>query len=253
MSSILNSPFIVFIISLTAQWLAAYVGDFLRGRRRPVRKDEREDLDIVEAAVLTLLALIIGFSFSMAVTRYDLRKNYEEAEANAIGTEYVRADLLPVADAVSVRELLRRYLDQRVASYLSREEREIGQTDIESAKLEAALWSAILPAANARPTPVTALVVSGMNDVLNSQSRTQAAWWNRIPVAAWSLMGLIAISCNLLLGYGERRQGALLLLVLPIVASISFLLIADIDSPRGGIIRVLPHSLISLSQSLKAQ
>jgi len=253
MSSILNRPLIVLIISLIAQWFAAYVGDFLRGRRRPVRKDEREDLDIVEAAVLTLLALIIGFSFSMAVTRYDLRKNYEEAEANAIGTEYVRADLLPVADAVSVRELLRRYLDQRVASYLSGEEREIGQTDIESAKLEAALWSAILPAANARPTPVTALVVSGMNDVLNSQSRTQAAWWNRIPVAAWSLMGLIAISCNLLLGYGERRKGALLLLVLPIVVSISFLLIADIDSPRGGIIRVLPHSLISLSLSLKGQ
>ncbi len=253
MSSILDSPFIVFIVSLIAQWLAAYAGDYLRRRGRAVRKDEREDLDIVEAATLTLLALIIGFSFSMAVTRYDLRKNYEEAEANAIGTEYVRADLLPAADAVTVRELLRRYLDQRIASYLSREEREIGQADIESAKLQAALWSAILPAANARPTPVTALVVAGMNDVLNSQSRTQAAWWNRIPGAAWSLMGLIAIACNLLLGYGERRKGALLLLVLPVVVSISFLLIADIDSPRGGIIRVLPHSLIALSHSIKAQ
>jgi len=252
-SSILDSPFIVFIVSLIAQWLAAYAGDYLRRRGRAVRKDEREDLDIVEAATLTLLALIIGFSFSMAVTRYDLRKNYEEAEANAIGTEYVRADLLPAADAVTVRELLRRYLDQRIASYLSREEREIGQADTESAKLQAALWSAILPAANARPTPVTALVVAGMNDVLNSQSRTQAAWWNRIPGAAWSLMGLIAIACNLLLGYGERRKGALLLLVLPVVVSISFLLIADIDSPRGGIIRVLPHSLIALSHSIKAQ
>jgi hypothetical protein len=253
MSSILDSPLIVFIASLIAQWLAAYAGDFLRGQRRPVRQDEREDLDIVEAAILTLLALIIGFSFSMAVTRYDQRKNYEEAEANAIGTEYVRADLLPAADAVSVRELLRRYLDQRIASYLSREEREIGQTDTESAKLQTALWSAILPAANARPTPVTALAVAGMNDVLNSQSRTQAAWWNRIPVAAWSLMGLIAIASNSLLGYGERRKGALLLLVLPVIVSISFLLIADIDSPRGGIIRVLPHSLIALSHSIKAQ
>jgi len=252
-SSILDSPFIVFIVSLIAQWLAAYAGDYLRRRGRAVRKDEREDLDIVEAATLTLLALIIGFSFSMAVTRYDLRKNYEEAEANAIGTEDVRADLLPAADAVTVRELLRRYLDQRIASYLSREEREIGQADTESAKLQAALWSAILPAANARPTPVTALVVAGMNDVLNSQSRTQAAWWNRIPGAAWSLMGLIAVSCNLLLGYGQRRKGALLLLVLPVVVSISFLLIADIDSPRGGIIRVLPHSLIALSHSIKAQ
>ena len=87
----------------------------------------------------------------MAVTRYDQRKNYEEAEANAIGTEYVRADLLPAADAVSVRELLRRYLDARIASYLSPKEREIGETDTEGPKLQAALWSAILPAANTRP------------------------------------------------------------------------------------------------------
>jgi hypothetical protein len=56
---------------------------------------------------LTLLGLIIGFSFSMAVNRYDQRKPYEQAEANAIGTEYVRADLLPVADAAKVHTLLR--------------------------------------------------------------------------------------------------------------------------------------------------
>jgi hypothetical protein len=253
MTTILDSPFIVFIVSLIAQWLAAYSGDFLRGRTRPVRQDERKDLDIVEAAILTLLALIIGFTFSMAVTRYDQRKNYEEAEANAIGTEYVRADLLPAADAVSVRDLLRRYLDARIASYLSPKEREIGQTDTESAKLQAALWSAIVSPANARPTPVTALVVSGMNDVLNSEGYTQAAWWNRIPIAAWGLMGLIAIASNLLLGYGERQKGSLLLLVLPLIVSMSFLLIADIDSPRGGIIRLLPHNLIALSHSIKAQ
>ena len=66
-------------------------------------------------------------------------------------------------------------------------------------------------------------------------------------------MGLIAIASNLLLGYGERRKGSLLLLVLPLIVSISFLLIADIDSPRGGMIRLLPHNLIALSHSIKAQ
>jgi hypothetical protein len=252
MMSILDHPLIVFTVSLIAQWFAAYAGDFLRRLGRAVRKDEREDLDIVETASLTLLALIIGFSFSMAVTRYDQRKNYEEAEANAIGTEYVRADLLPVETAAGVRELLRMYLDQRVAFYLSRDADLAGQADAAVTKLQNALWSSVLPAAKAQPTyPVIALAVSGMNDVLNSQSRTQASWWNRIPVAAWSLMGLIAISCNLLLGYGEHRKNAILLLVLPAVVSISFLLIADIDSPRGGIIRVLPHSLIALSHAMK--
>ena len=105
----------------------------------------------------------------------------------------------------------------------------------------------------AHATPVTALAVAGMNDVLNSQGYTQAAWWNRIPAAAWGLMVCHRNRCNVLVGYGERRRGALLLLVVPIIVSISVLLIADIDSPRGGIIRVHPNNLIALSQSIKAQ
>ncbi len=66
-------------------------------------------------------------------------------------------------------------------------------------------------------------------------------------------MGLIAISCNVLIGYSERRTRVVLLFVLPIIVSISFLLIADIDSPHGGIVRVSPQNLISLSQSMKVQ
>ncbi len=90
-----------------------------------------------------------------------------------------------------------------------------------------------------------------MNDVLNSQGYTQAAWWNRIPDSAWGLMIVIAICCNLLVGYGAR--GAIkagLLFILPLVVAISFVLIADIDSPRGGFIHVVPQNLESLSQSL---
>jgi len=253
MSSILDSPFIVFIVSLIAQWLAAYVGDFLRSRGGAVREDEREDFNTVQTAILTLLALIIGFSFSMAVTRYDQRKNYEEAEANAIGTEYVRADLLQAESAASVRELLRKYLDQRITFYQTSDQSEINRLDADTEKLQAELWSAILPAANAQPTsPTIALAVSGMNDVLNSQGYTQAAWWNRIPVAAWMLMELIAICCNLMIGYSGRRKVVRLIFVLPIIVSISFLLIADIDSPRGGLIRVVPQNLITLSHSIKA-
>ena len=81
---ILENPFAVFIISAAAQWLAAYAGDFLRNRGYALGADDREDFNLVRNAALTLLALIIGFSLSMAVTRYDQRKNYEEAEANAV-------------------------------------------------------------------------------------------------------------------------------------------------------------------------
>ena len=108
--------------------------------------------------------------------------------------------------------------------------------------------------AKANPHQVMALVVSGMNDVLNAQGYTQAAWWNRIPVGAWILMVSVAICSNVLVGYGVRRvhAGGILLIILPLVLCIAFFLIADIDTPQRGIIRVRPQNLISLAQSLNA-
>ena len=138
-----------------------------------MQQDERDDFTLVINASLTLLALIIGFSFSMAVSRYDQRK-----------------------------------------------------------------------------TPPVTLTVWGMNDVLNRQGYTQAAWWNRIPFAAWGLRVFLAICCSLLVGYGSRRRERFLFTVLPFLVSVAFFLIADIDSPRTGVIRVPPQNLISLSRSL---
>ena len=114
-------------------------------------------------------------------------------------------------------------------------------------------WSRPRPAA--QPTPVVALANSGMNDVLNSQGYTQASWWDRIPLAAWGLLAVIAICCNLMVGYGARHPEAegILMLILPTMVSVSFLLIADIDSPRGGVVLVQPRNLLSLAQSLQAQ
>jgi hypothetical protein len=217
-------------------------------------ESERDDFGIIMAAILSLLGLIIGFSFSMAITRYDQRKTLEEAEANAIGTEYVRVDFLPAADVTKVRSLLRSYLDQRILFYKTRDALQLRQIDESTTQLETDLWSAVRTPAAAQPTCLVTIVVTGMNDVLNSKASTQAAWWNRIPNAAWGLMATIAVCCNLLIGYGARRGPAktVLLFVLPLIVSISFSLIADIDSPRGGIVRVQAQSLTKLSQSLRS-
>jgi hypothetical protein len=200
---------------------------------------------------LTLLGLIIGFSFSMATGRYDQRKNFEEAEANAIGTEYVRADLLPADEASRVRALLREYTGERIRFYTSKNWDDIDQIRSDTAKMQDQLWAAASATANSQPTPVRALVVSGMNDVLNSEGYTQAAWWNRIPVSAWFLMIGIAVFCNVLVGFGSRKMKPRLLMVLPLVVAVSFFLIADIDSPRGGVIRVHPQNLERLQAGLK--
>ena len=255
MNALIDSPFVVFTVAVLGLSLSARIGAAVARRRRNLDELVREDFGVVQGATLTLLDLIIGFSFSMAISRYDQRRQLEAAEANAIGTEYVRADLLPAGDAARVRALLRRYLDQRVLFYTARNAQQLRQVNADTAKVQADLWSSVQAPAAAHPTPMVALAVAGMNDVLNSQAYTQAAWWNRIPAAAWGLMAAIAISCNLLMGYGARKAKAesVLLLVLPVLVSVSFLLIADIDSPRGGVIRVSPQNLDSLVQSLAAQ
>ena len=253
MTRLTDYPLLLSLVSVLVLWGAALAGGVLR-RRHQLERDVREDFGVILAATLTLLGLIIGFSFSMAVGRYDQRKNYEEAEANAIGTEYVRADLLPAAAAANVRALLSRYLDQRILFYTARDPQQVAQITAETTRVQAALWTAVQVPASEQPTfVVLGLAVAGMNDVLNSQGYTQAAWWNRIPPAAWGLMGSIAICCNLLVGYGEHGQkvNPHLLLILPVLVAVAFLLIADIDSPNGGIIRVQPHNLVSLADSLR--
>jgi len=246
---------IVFALALFVLWLSARIGSSFLKRRLSLKEGVREDFSLILAATLTMLGLIIGFSFSMAISRYEQRKNYEEEEANAIGTEYVRADLLPAADAARVRALLRNYLDDRILFYRTRSEQQLRQINANTAQLQSELWAAVKTPAAAQPTCVVALAISGMNDVLNSQGYTQASWLDRIPLAAWGLLAVIAICCNLLVGYGARHPEAegILMLILPTVVSISFLLIADIDSPRGGVVLVQPRNLLSLAQSLQAQ
>lgn len=254
MMTIINYPILVFVLTFGVLWLSARAGQSFRKSRRAMEEGEQRDYGIIVGATLTLLGLIIGFSFSMAISRYDQRKDYEEAEANAIGTEYLRADFLPAAEGARVRGLLKSYVDQRVLFYKTRDAGRLQQIAATTDQLQGALWSAVRVPASAQATPLSALVVSGMNDVLNSQGYTQAAWWNRIPAAAWGLMAAIAICCNLLIGYGAHREEGktFLFLVLPLLVSISFFLIADIDSPRGGVIRVTPQNLESLEQSLRA-
>ncbi|WP_321915504.1 MULTISPECIES: hypothetical protein [unclassified Paraburkholderia] len=251
---ILQRPALLFIVLILVLPLAAGLGSKVLHRCFPLAEEARENYKIVQGATLTLLALLIGFTLSMAVSRYDQRKNLEEDEANAIGTEYLRAELLGGEAAAQTKALLARYLQARIQFYVVHDAAALDQVNRNTGELQTQLWAIVRDAAKAQPNPVMALVVGGMNDVINSQGYTQAAWVNRIPVAAWALMIVIAIFSNLMQGYGASGQVGrrVLLLVLPITVTLSLTLIADIDSPRGGLIRVAPINLLSLAQSLPA-
>ena len=137
MSNVTHYPSLIFALTFSALWLTAWAGVWLGKKGRELEADLRDDFGLILAATLTLLALIIGFSFSMATARYDQRKNYEEQEANAIGTEYVRADLLSPVEAAKVRSLLGSYLDQRVLFYTIHDEQELLQISARTVQLQA--------------------------------------------------------------------------------------------------------------------
>jgi hypothetical protein len=253
MREFFDYPLLLGLFSLALLVLSTWLGATVLRRRGTSDRVVHDDLGVVVGATLTLLGLIIGFTFSMAITRYDQRKNLEEEEANAIGTAYARADLLPEADGAKLKSLLRGYLELRIRHYTTRDAGELRELDARQSRLQSELWNAVRGPAASHPTPIVALAVASINDVLNAQSYVQAAWWNRIPPMAWALMLVVGVFCNMLMGYGAKRpkEQFRLLLVLPVLVAIAVFLIADIDAPRSGVVRVYPQNLAVTLESLR--
>ncbi|GJH17492.1 hypothetical protein CBA19CS22_13140 [Caballeronia novacaledonica] len=253
MTTFVDYPAVLFVVILALLVGAVAFGIFALRRLVVLPSEDRDDFHIIQTSTLTLLALLIGFSLSMAVNRYDLRKTFEEGEANAIGTEYSRADLVhPVLEA-KIKAALIRYTKLRLSNYRTRGRDELAQINRDSAEVQAELWQLATQVAKEQATPIGALVVSGMNDVLNSQDYAEAARINHIPIGAWYLMIIIALVGCVVQGYGAKgnlRKG-LLITILPATVALSLALIADIDSPKGGLIRVEPKDLTRLANSLE--
>lgn len=250
MDTLTHAPLLLFAVTFVTLTAVVAAGSWLRTQYPNENDGHDEQLGVIHAATLTLLGLLIAFGVSMAASRYDQRKNFEEAEANAIGTEMLRAGLLPATDAENVRKLLTEYAGLRIRFYLDTDTEQRKQTDQRTARLQAALWAAVRASSTAQPTPVEALALAGMNDVINSQGYTQAAFWNRIPTGVWLLMVVVAIFSHALTGYRSGKAGRRVRFVLPLIVSFAFLLIADIDAPRHGLIDVRPQNLEALAASL---
>jgi hypothetical protein len=241
----------VFVIGFVTLWLSAEAGAALRKTKAKLAPTEQGDLELILNATLTLFALVIGFSFSMATGRYDQRKALEAEETTAIGSEYPRLGLLAPGDTARARHLLRDYLGQRVAFYGSLRPAELKQVSATTVQLQDELWSVIGAPVATQPNAVQALIIKGMNDVEDAEVRAQAAYWNRIPLGAWALMVVIGLCCNVMFGYKANIDARrALFLALPLIFSVAFFLLADLDSPRAGLITVRPQDLERLSARL---
>ena len=247
---LVDHPLILFFVMLALFVGCTAAGVLARLHGHKLTSAERAEFDLVRNAMFTLFGLIVGFAIAMAVSRYDLRKSLEESEANAIGTEYLRLDFMPADAAANARALMRTYAGERVAFYTTRNPDDLARNAADTARTMGALWASVAPEAGARQTAVMALVSAGMNDVLNSNGYTTAAWRNRLPVEVWMLLIAVAACCNFLIGFGAERLSSATHAILPLAASLAILLIADVEGPHNGFVRIHPENLLDAASSM---
>jgi hypothetical protein len=204
---------------------------------------EGESIDATRGAALTVLTVILGFSLTMAVARYDQRLTDEAAEANAIGTEFSRFVLLPGEERERAQALLRRYAQMRIGFYQSADEGRLAELAGETDRVQEALLAQLAAYSEKNPTPISALLISGLNAVIDSRGFTEAAWGNRLPIEVWFMLALFGMGANALMGAGAAGSRAVWLT--PAAVAVAFFLIADIESPRRGLVAITPANLLA--------
>ncbi|WP_435640459.1 hypothetical protein [Micavibrio aeruginosavorus] len=255
-----NTSEIVILPILTVVFIALIEGGFRLGGRRSSNHVPDAALsshvDTLKSALLGLLALLLGFTFAMAVSRYDVRKELVVQEANAIGTAYLRAQYLPDAMAHDVQDHLRSFVDARLEFYNAGIDPDrITTANAAAADIEKKLWAQAIAVARTMPESEPAsLFIESLNDVIDTREKRQAALDNHVPESVIALlffvsavgMGFIGYGCGLA---GKRRPISTALFGLLIV--VVLLVILDIDRPRRGLTEVSQASLLRLQDDLK--
>jgi hypothetical protein len=223
------------------------------GRFRGRREHEMESpVGEMVASTLGLLAFILAFTFSLAASRFDAKRQLLVDEANAIGTTYLRAAMLPEGQD-EIRALLREYVDVRIVAITPGK---LAQGIRRSEALQNRLWARVVPIAAKNPNSVIAgLFVQSLNDVIDLHTkRLTAAVRNRIPLAIWAALYGISVFSFAAMGYHSGLVGTARSLVIFVVAftfSVVIVLIADLDRSQQGFLTVSPQALIDLRQSMQ--
>lgn len=242
MSRITPGPFFALVLCLLL--VATFAGLWLRGRHHDAVEREGGSLKTLEGAVLALLGLLLGFTFSMAVSRYDQRKQLEIAEANDLGTLWLRTALLSESGRVAEQALMRQYVPVRMNFLAAGTSEQLLQQDQQqTSALQAEMWRIVSAEANTRRDPETALFVSALNDSIDATERRTAALEDRIPTTAWAMLLFLGAVASLIVGTGLQAKSIALRILLPIVLAAALALVYDLDSPRSGLIRVQQQSM----------
>ena len=254
-----QSAVLIAIALLGAMVLGAELG-YRLGRRGRQSQDEPTQTQIIsiQAATLGLLALILGFTFAMALSRFEYRKQVVVQESNAIGTAALRSQFLPTSRDDEVDRLFRRYVEIRLESDLHTEQgspdRE--QLDLEVRQIQRRLWRIANEAAEADPQSIPlGLFTHAINEVIDIKTKRDIAVANHVPESVLLFLLGFAVLAAVVLGYGNGlRRGRLMSLTAAYCAIIVLVivLIIDLDHPQQGLARTSQQSMIELREIMDA-
>jgi hypothetical protein len=230
------------------------------GARRLAEEGETaaKGFGAIETAVFALLGLILAFSFSGALTRFDARRHLVVAEANDIGTAFLRIDLLPTDAQAPMRDLFRRYLDSRIETYRKLPNMEAAQAELaRSLKLQSEIWSLAVSSSQKSATPQAMMVLlPALNAMIDiTTTRTEAAILHSPPII-WVMLGTLTFACALFAGYDMAARKHLNLLhsaAFAVVLAVTVYVIIDLEYPRLGLFQMSDSDrvLVQLRESMK--
>jgi hypothetical protein len=260
--SSLNYNAIAFLLILglfAGMFLMLLLGQRLGQRSLAQETDVvRSRLTGVEAAVFGLMGLMIAFTFSGAAARYELRRQLIVEEANAIGTAYLRLELLPAASQPALREKVRQYAEARIAVY--RVLPDIGASNAQAAiamTLQKEIWTGALAALKEAPPQATLIIIPALNQMIDVTTTRAIAARSHTPILIFAVLLILGLVCSLLAGYvlGDTKTGNVKLYVVAfaVVVTLTIYIIFDLDYPRFGLIRLdfADQGLIDLLAGMK--
>jgi hypothetical protein len=234
------------------------------GRRLGISRQARDPEGLAkgigasEGAIFALLGLVIAFTFSGAATRFESRRLLITDEVNDIGTAYLRIELVPNDARPELRDLFRRYLDIRLATYANIESQSAVDFKIaETAKLQNRIWTKAVEACR-RPDVIgrpETLFIPALNQMFDIATTRRAATLDHPPLAIYLLLGALSLVGSLLVGYGSstsKHRPRLHAFVFAAITALAIYLIVDLEFPRLGLIRVdnADQLLIDLRKSM---
>jgi hypothetical protein len=208
------------------------------------------------AAIIGLLALLLAFTFAMALSRNDLRRELVVDEADAIGALYLRADLLPEPERTQIKELAREYVQARLDFYNAEDDAaKLDQANKESVQLQNRLWAFVpLVVQKDDRTATAGLFIEALNKVIDFHTKRLSAMENKVPTGIFYLLFVVSLMATVAVGYGSgigKNRHPLPTVMLCLIVVFVIAVIVDLDRPRRGFIRISQDSMERLQNAVR--